>query len=142
MAPVRHTSGSKVRTRWQTDPLASRVTRRQRRPSVAEVASAAGTEPVIDLYLLCRLSVQEAVDGESLEAQVRQAKSDAADVLGFAADRITFVEADSDAIPEVAGPIGSDGVYAHLDATQSDRHKFTLSSNTGRTSALLTASPS
>jgi hypothetical protein len=64
------------------------------------VAGAAASEtcPVFDLYLLARLSVQEAVDGESLDDQVSLGKRDAAAVLGIEQDRIAFVDADPDAI--------------------------------------------
>jgi hypothetical protein len=47
-----------------------------------------------------RVSVEEAAAGENLEDQVRRGKRDAADVLVGEDDRITFVEADSDAIGE------------------------------------------
>jgi len=82
-------------------------TRRRRRPSAAEVAGAAASEtcPVFDLYLLARLSVQEAVDGESLDDQVSLGKRDAAAVLGIEQDRIAFVDADPDAIRERNGPL-------------------------------------
>jgi len=52
------------------------------------------TAPVaaFDLHILCRLSVTESEDGESLEAQIAQAKQDAAVVLGVDLDRIAFVE--------------------------------------------------
>ncbi len=86
---------------------ACRSTRHRRRPSAAEVAGAAASDavPVFDLYLLARLSVQEAVDGESLDDQVCQGKRDAAAVLGIEQDRIAFVDADPDAIGEVTGPL-------------------------------------
>lgn len=45
-----------------------------------------------DLHILCRLSVTESEDGESLEAQIAEAKRDAAAVLGVEVERITFVE--------------------------------------------------
>ena len=45
-----------------------------------------------DLHILCRLSVAESEDGESLEAQIAEAKRDAATVLGVDIERITFVE--------------------------------------------------
>ncbi len=82
-------------------------TRHRRRPSAAEVAGAAASDtyPVFDLYLLARLSVQEAVDGESLDDQVSQGKRDAAAVLGIEEDRITFVDADPDVIGELTGPL-------------------------------------
>ena len=81
--------------------------RRRRRRSLAEVAGAAAssTQPVFDLYLLARLSVEEAADGESLDDQVRQGRRDAAAVLGVEEDRITFVQTDPDAIREAAGPL-------------------------------------
>ncbi len=68
--------------------------RQRRRPSVAEVAGAAASDAylVFDLYLLARLSVQEAADGESLDDQVRQGKRDAAEVLGIEQDKVAFVE--------------------------------------------------
>jgi len=52
------------------------------------------TAPVaaFDLHILCRLSVTESEDGESLEAQIAQAKQDAAVVLGVDLERIAFVE--------------------------------------------------
>ncbi len=82
-------------------------TRHRRRPSAAEVAGAAASDtyPVFDLYLLARLSVQEAVDGESLDDQVCQGKRDAAEVLGIEQDRIAFVDADPVAIREGTGPL-------------------------------------
>ena len=56
-------------------------------PDVSRTAA-----PPFDLHILCRLSVAESQDGESLEAQVAQAKRDAAAILGAEGDRITFVE--------------------------------------------------
>ncbi len=82
-----------------------RSTRHRRRPSAAEVAGAADTYPVFDLYLLARLSLQEAVDGESLDAQVGQGKRDAAEVLGIEQGGITFVDADPHAIRELTEPL-------------------------------------
>ncbi len=84
-----------------------RSARRRRRPSAAEVAGPAASDPdpVFDLYLLARLSVQEAVDGESLDAQVFQGKRDAAAILGIEQDRIAFVDADPDAIRKPTGPL-------------------------------------
>ncbi len=82
-------------------------TRHRRRRLAAEVAGAAASDtyPVFDLYLLARLSVQEAVDGESLDAQVCQGKRDAAQVLGIEQDRIGFVDADPDAIRVLTRPL-------------------------------------
>jgi hypothetical protein len=79
----------------------------RRRPSAAEVADAAASDtyPVFDLYLLARLSVQEAVDGESLDDQVNLGKRDAAAVLRIEQDQIAFVDADPDAIRERTGPL-------------------------------------
>jgi len=45
-----------------------------------------------DLHVICRLSTQEAADGESLEVQVRQAKHDAAVILETNEADIAFVE--------------------------------------------------
>jgi len=56
-----------------------------------------------DLYLLARLSVQEAADGESLDDQVRQGKRDAAEVLGIEQEKVAFVETNPDAIHELTG---------------------------------------
>ncbi len=82
-------------------------TRHRRRPSAAEVAGAAAadTYPVFDLYLLARLSAQEAADGESLDDQVCQGKRDAAAVLGVEEDEVAFVDDDPDAIRELTGPL-------------------------------------
>ena len=46
---------------------------------------------VFDLHIICRLSTQEAADGESLEAQVNQAKHDAAIILEASEADIVFV---------------------------------------------------
>ena len=54
--------------------------------------NAAPTAAPFDLHILCRLSVTESEDGESLEAQVAEAKRDAAAVLGVDVERVTFVE--------------------------------------------------
>jgi DNA invertase Pin-like site-specific DNA recombinase len=48
--------------------------------------------PPFDLHIVCRLSVKEAADGESLEAQVALAKEHAQRVLGCARDDLIFVE--------------------------------------------------
>lgn len=50
------------------------------------------TAAPFDLHILCRLSVTESEDGESLEAQIAEAKRDAAAVLGVEVERVTFVE--------------------------------------------------
>jgi DNA invertase Pin-like site-specific DNA recombinase len=68
-------------------------------------AAASDTYPVFDLYLLARLSVQEAADGESLDDQVCQGKRDAAAVLGVEENEVAFVDADPDAIREWTGPL-------------------------------------
>ena len=47
---------------------------------------------VFDLHIICRLSTQEAADGESLEAQVTQAKHDAAIILETSEADIVFVD--------------------------------------------------
>jgi hypothetical protein len=47
---------------------------------------------VFDLHIICRLSTQEAADGESLEAQVAQAKRDAASILETNEAAIHFVQ--------------------------------------------------
>jgi len=62
--------------------------------------------PPFDLHILCRLSVAESEDGESLEAQVDQAKRDAAQVLATDLDRITFVSGpNTDRPPGPSGPV-------------------------------------
>ncbi len=103
--PAIHIEGPNVFS--ERHQKASGGTHRRRRPSLAEVAGAAAssTQPVFDLYLLARLSVEEAADGESLDDQVRQGRRDASAVLGVPEERITFVEADPDAIRDVAGPL-------------------------------------
>lgn len=53
--------------------------------------SSASASPY-DLHIVCRLSVKEAADGESLEAQVALAKDHAQRVLGCDRDDLVFVD--------------------------------------------------
>jgi DNA invertase Pin-like site-specific DNA recombinase len=67
--------------------------------------------PPFDLHILCRLSVAESEDGESLEAQVAQAKRDAATLMSTDEASITFVEA-----PQVERPAGADSPVVKVSA--------------------------